>query len=400
MSTGPRRKDWQEAASTVASKLIIAAIAIVAIAAGAHAIVRGNAVPSTVLVAVGQENGGSTKADQYNPASVGVNAGDTVRWEWFGGTHDVTSYAEASPGTPEWQSELIRAAGHFFERQFAVPGAYTYYCSIHALPEDAAPAVIDGNIAAGKMVGKVVVSAPVTPSPSPSPSPTVAPTASPTPTPQGASSTPTPAASATPAVTPSASPAPTGASTPTPAASGTPAASSTPAPTVAPTATPIPVETSTPAPTEDPQPTATSAPTATPPETPSPAPTGGQPTVTPPPATPVVTPAPTPTGTGTPAPATKTATPAPTAAAHTQEPGGGQTTPTPKAAAGAVPTPTVLGLGGAPEEFPQTGAVIAREGGSISSLFRILTMSLTGLLIAIVVGGFIWIERSQRDQPR
>lgn len=400
MSTGPRGTGWQEAAWTVASRLLIAAIAVVAVLAGALAMVRGNAVPAAVLVAVGQGNSGTAKADQYNPAAIGIAAGDTVRWEWFGGTHDVTSFTETAPGTPEWQSDLIRAAGHFFERQFAVPGAYTYYCSIHALPEDAAPAVIDANIAAGKMVGKVVVSAPVTPSPSPSPSPTAAPTASPTPTPQAASPSPTPAASATPAVTPSASPAPTGASTPTPSPSGTPVASSTPAPTVAPTATPIPVETSTPAPTEDPQPTATLAPTATPPETPSPAPTGGQPTVTPTPATPVVTPAPTPTGTGTPAPATKTATPAPTAAAHTQEPGVGQTTPT-ATAKPAVAQPTALGGAGDPQGFPQTGSTFSdSEEGGISPIFRVITLSLTGLLIAIVVGGFIWIERSQRDQPR
>ena len=384
MSTAPGIRDWQEAAWAVASKLLIAAMATVAIAAGALAMVRGNAVPATVLVAVGQQNGDSTKADQYNPASVGISAGDTIRWEWFGGTHDVTSYAETSPGTPEWQSGLIKATGHFFERQFMQPGTFTYYCSIHALPEEGAPAVIDQNIAGGKMVGKVVVAAPVTPTPSPSPapspstSPTVAPTSSPTPTPAGASATPTPAATAS------------------------PAPSDTPAPTAAPTETPGPAETSTPtpAPTQDPQPTSTPVPTAPPPESPTPAPTDGQTTATPEPTpSPAVTAPPRPTGTGTPAPVVASVTPAPTSPAATLAPAGSQATPTPKSAANA--QPVALGQAGAPQGFPQTGSTLSDSGGEgISPIFRVITLSLTGLLIAIVVSGFIWIERSQRDQPR
>jgi hypothetical protein len=71
---------------------------------------------------------------------------------------------------------------------------------------------------------------------------------------------------------------------------------------------------------------------------------------------------------------------------------------TPKAVADT--QPAALGAAGGPQRFPTTGAVVPSKEGGISPLFRVITLSLTGLLIAIVVSGFIWIERSQRDQPR
>ena len=372
---------------------VLAVVAAVGIALAGSLSVRqpGNAIPATVIVRVGQEDGGTTKADEYNPASLGIAAGDTVRWEWFGGTHDVSSFSETSPGVPEWQSGLIKAAGHFFERQFPAPGTYTYYCSIHAAPGDAAPGVIDANIGAGLMVGKVVVIAPATNTLTPTPSPT-APTAS-------------PAATATPSPTPAASVSPTGSSTPavtgspapsaTAAPSGTPGTTVTPAPTEPTTLTASPTPVATWDPSDDP-----TAPSTTAPATAVPTPTG---TLAPGPGS---SPAPTTPSGETAPPATGTPTPRPTVlitADPTASSGPGSLqdqSSTPSVPASGSPTPPVAAAGGGPESFPKTGAISSH--GSAMSLLSIITIALaTAALLATVSGGFIWIEREGRDhRPR
>ncbi len=115
---------------------------------------------ATTTVQVGQQNGGTTFANQYNPAFIVIGRNDTVHWTWFSGLHTVTSYSESTPGVPDWQS-AINSTTTTFDRMFGLPGVVTYYCSIHALRSQAAPANIDANIAAGFMVGKIVVPAPV-----------------------------------------------------------------------------------------------------------------------------------------------------------------------------------------------------------------------------------------------
>ncbi|HET8943601.1 MAG TPA: plastocyanin/azurin family copper-binding protein [Dehalococcoidia bacterium] len=393
MSTRRPGNDWQRTLWESASALSLAAIAAVAVVAAALVVlVAGNAsVPAVIRVTVGQQNGGAVKADQYNPASIGISQGDTIRWEWSGGVHDVTAYAETAPGTPEWQSSLMTAAGHFYQRQFLSPGTFTYYCSIHAFAQDAAPAVVDQNIAAGKMVGKVVVAPPATPTPSPSPAPTPSPSptadpgTSPPPTPDS-SSTPTPLPSTAPTDSPSPSPEPTDAATPAPEPS------ESPAPTGGPSTT------RSPAPTDKPQPSPGPTAPATPLPSPSPSPVLVQFTPTPPAAPPP--PAARPPMANISAaqapsrPATATPAPAPASAPATLT----ETTASPEHAVSA--QPAALAAAGAPPASPAMDVSSLEDGGSISPLFRLLTLSLTGLLIAIVISGFIWIERSQGDQPR
>lgn len=392
MSARRPGNDWQQTLWESASALSLAAIAAVAVFAAALVLVAGNAaVPAVIRVTVGQQNGGAVKADQYNPASIGISQGDTIRWEWSSGVHDVTSYAETAPGTPEWQSSLMTAAGHSYERQFSSPGTFTYYCSIHAFAQDASPAVVDQNIAAGKMVGKVVVAPPATPTPSPSPAPTPTPAptadpgASPSPTPDSPS-TPTPLPSTAPTDSPSPRPAPTDPATPTPAPS------ESPAPTGGPSATPSP------APTDEPQPTPVPTAPATPLPSPSFSPVAVQYTPTPPAAPPP--PAARPPMANISAaqaplrPAAAAPAPAPASAPVTLT----ETTASPEHAVSA--QPPALAAAGAPAGSPAMDVSSLEDGGGISPLFRLLTLSLTGLLIAIVISGFIWIERSQGDQPR
>jgi len=133
----------------------LAAGAIALAAALSLAQAPGHAVAATTTVQVGQQNGGVAAAFQFNAASVAVSSGDTVHWALFSGFHTVTSFAEPSPGVPQWSSGTFP-----FDHAFGPPGTYTYYCSIHATRAQADPSVIDANIAGGAMVGKVVVTAP------------------------------------------------------------------------------------------------------------------------------------------------------------------------------------------------------------------------------------------------
>ncbi len=123
--------------------------------------ISGTARAATFTVVVGQTNGGTTTGvNQYNPASVSLTAGDTVTWNSApdGRQHDVTSYAETTPGTPDWASPTLRSTttSTTFSHVFAASGTNTYYCTLHAFRSDASLANIDASIAAGKMVGKIV----------------------------------------------------------------------------------------------------------------------------------------------------------------------------------------------------------------------------------------------------
>ena len=135
--------------------------------AGAMALISSDGAGATDVpqhVIVGQTNGGTTNdVNQFNAASITIQSGTTVTWNSAPDNrqHDVSSHAESTPGTPDWQSPTLRSsATNTFTRQFNTTGTHTYYCSLHASRAQADPAVIDANIAAGVMVGKIVVTAP------------------------------------------------------------------------------------------------------------------------------------------------------------------------------------------------------------------------------------------------
>jgi plastocyanin len=132
-----------------------AAMALVVVGAAWLAGV-GIATAATTTVDVG-----TATANQFNPTSVTIEAGDTVHWPWFSNPigHTVVSFDQTG-GVPDWQSPVLNGAGQSFDHTFTTPGVYTYYCSIHALRSDADPANIDASIALGRMVGKVVVTVP------------------------------------------------------------------------------------------------------------------------------------------------------------------------------------------------------------------------------------------------
>ncbi len=75
-----------------------------------------------------------------------VNVGDTVRWVWRGGFHDVKSVI----GSAEtFQSPLTSTIGATFEHTFTQLGTHTYYCTVHAVDL--------GDGTASGMVGTVTV---------------------------------------------------------------------------------------------------------------------------------------------------------------------------------------------------------------------------------------------------
>ncbi len=86
----------------------------------------------------------------FSPASISIQVGDTVTWNWKGSGHSVTS---GTPAAPDGRFDSgIRTSGSTFSQEFAEPGTFSYYCMPHG--------------ACCAMLGSVTVTA-ATPTPSP-----------------------------------------------------------------------------------------------------------------------------------------------------------------------------------------------------------------------------------------
>lgn len=64
----------------------------------------------------------------FSPANVAANVGDTIRWTWVSGTHDVTS--TSVPGGAASFASPIQSSGTF-TYVVTVVGNYTYVCTLH-----------------------------------------------------------------------------------------------------------------------------------------------------------------------------------------------------------------------------------------------------------------------------
>lgn len=133
-------------------------VSAVVLAAQASLETAPHADAATVAVNVGEGGG-----NQFGPDTITVSAGDTVHWQWSSGTHNVASYDESTPGTPDWGTSIVffNGVGKTFDHTFTTPGTYFYYCSLHAARSDADPASPDFT----KMAGRVVVQSPATSTP-------------------------------------------------------------------------------------------------------------------------------------------------------------------------------------------------------------------------------------------
>lgn len=150
----------------------------------------------------------------FTPASVTINAGESVTWTNLDG---IPHSAKAEGGA--FDTGVFSTGSR--TATIANPGTYGYFCAVHP--------VMRGTV---NVVGQATPqptpapTSPPTPAPTPAPAPTAAPTLAPVPV----RATPAPA-------TPSPSPTPTASPTPAPTATAAPSAVAQASPTPVPTAT-------------------------------------------------------------------------------------------------------------------------------------------------------------------
>jgi len=68
-------------------------------------------------------------SDVFEPATVTIRAGQTVRWIWRGGSHNVVSGSNCTEDGFFKSGEPI--AGGTFEHRFETAGTFPYYCRPH-----------------------------------------------------------------------------------------------------------------------------------------------------------------------------------------------------------------------------------------------------------------------------
>jgi plastocyanin len=67
----------------------------------------------------------------FNPDSVNISAGSTVKWHWATSGHSV-----ASTGSPSFQgSDILNADATYGPILFSTPGVYRYECAVHGSAE-------------------------------------------------------------------------------------------------------------------------------------------------------------------------------------------------------------------------------------------------------------------------
>lgn len=70
----------------------------------------------------------------FSPETFEIAVGDTVRWEWEGGGHNVRP--DSIPGGSDWSGTEggdsdTYSSGHTYSYTFEVAGEYSYYCGPH-----------------------------------------------------------------------------------------------------------------------------------------------------------------------------------------------------------------------------------------------------------------------------
>ncbi len=74
-------------------------------------------------------------SNSFTPAKLTIRAGQTVRWTWGGGEHNVVSgTCDADGATADG---IFRsgapATGGTFDRAFPTAGTFPYYCELHCV---------------------------------------------------------------------------------------------------------------------------------------------------------------------------------------------------------------------------------------------------------------------------
>jgi plastocyanin len=69
-------------------------------------------------------------SNQFTPASVTIKVGQTVRWRWAGGTHNVVSGPDCNTEDGNFKSGAPQGGGTF-DHIFEKAGTFPYYCEPH-----------------------------------------------------------------------------------------------------------------------------------------------------------------------------------------------------------------------------------------------------------------------------
>jgi len=74
----------------------------------------------------------------FEPDSVTIRAGDTMRWTWASDFHSVTSGTSCtadgqfcSPANLNCDAGILNDTGFVYEFTFTEPGTYQYFCALH-----------------------------------------------------------------------------------------------------------------------------------------------------------------------------------------------------------------------------------------------------------------------------
>lgn len=84
----------------------------------------GLVAPSAAIVTVSLQN------NRFNPATVNITTGTTVRWNWVNGFHSTTSGDCCDPNGI-WDSGSTGVVGTNFDYTFSTPGTFPYFCMVH-----------------------------------------------------------------------------------------------------------------------------------------------------------------------------------------------------------------------------------------------------------------------------
>jgi plastocyanin len=72
----------------------------------------------------------TASANSFEPASVTIKVGQTVRWQWAGGSHNVVSGPDCGQADGNFRSGAPQEGGTF-EKQFEKAGSFPYNCEVH-----------------------------------------------------------------------------------------------------------------------------------------------------------------------------------------------------------------------------------------------------------------------------
>lgn len=70
------------------------------------------------------------EGDRFTPASITIKVGQTVRWTWAGGAHNVVSGPDCGTEDGAFKSGSP-VAGGTFDHKFEAAGTFPYYCTPH-----------------------------------------------------------------------------------------------------------------------------------------------------------------------------------------------------------------------------------------------------------------------------